>query len=195
MNKQRKILLGVVVLGIAAVLVDRVVLSDGATDPASAQAGAFHLGDSPAAQPSRGAVGGQPIAIPPAPSVSDGPPISQRLREARRASSQDPPRDAFTTEAAWAKPRDREAVADPGQARSEAVRAFESRYRLLAVMGSGESGVALIRSLADQSDHPLPVGGEIGGFKLLSVTAGRNGRAAIFDSPNGYTLLTLNDKE
>lgn len=194
MNKQRKFLLGVVALGVAALLLDRVVLSDGATDPASAQAGAFTITTGEVASPARGAAVVKPVPVLTG-SQADGPSISQRLHSARQNVSNIGARDAFTTDAAWAQSVEPETAADPVEVRPDVLREFESRHKLLAVMGTGASGMALIRNLADHNDSAMPIGGTIDGFELVSVTAGRNGRAAVFSSPHGFAILKLNDKE
>jgi hypothetical protein len=182
LTTRQKILLGIVILGIGAVLIDRLLLDSGASGPRSAAASV--VTSMPDVVPVTAMVGeAAPTATTDMSPSFDGPFLAERL--AMYASENDvlPQHvaDIFTPSNTWCNT---ETVA-PGPAGKDgdeqAVSNFIKNYTLGSVLVSDGNGVAVING------KPVLVGQRVKGFELVQIT----GNAAVFTQNGGEQQVKL----
>ncbi|MCC6682983.1 MAG: hypothetical protein IT445_18950 [Phycisphaeraceae bacterium] len=180
MSRERKILLGLLALGLSAVGVDRFVLASGETDPAAAEAQQYMVSpqsaestavEAPAATAEAAAIK-QPV-------TPAGPSIAQRLRDTgqQQASKLDATRNVLTPEASWYGDQPATSAAqNPTQV--DPIEQFLRTHTLSAVMNN---------RIAIVNGQPYRVGDSLVDFRLVAV--GNSG--ATFQFGDQMVDLTL----
>lgn len=201
MSEQRKkqVCALVIVLGIGAVAIDRLVIGAGATGPTDAMAQYA----APAASSTVGvASGARPAPIPPVEvALTDEKTLPRRMEKlaAERQLSADHMRDAFLAPASWqlvespkpaptAAPAGRPAPDQPESPAESAASAFERTYRLSTVLLNNQGGMAIVASTDGASkSRVIIVGQSLDGFTLDRVTA----TSAVFSQGEQTATLSL----
>ncbi len=191
MNRERKILVAILVLGLLALVVDQLFLSTG--EPASADAAVTvppsAIGMSAiTAPPTIGDIAAadapsSSVESPDAPALAQVPPsVAGRLRKAEQGMAIDPQdvADAFEPPASWL-PQPDAADGQAAQPLSAQGRAFAQRHQLEAVMLQGERSFILV------DGKPLRSGDVLDGWTLVQIDA----RSAVFEAGDVRAVLRL----
>lgn len=171
LTRQQKVLVTILALGVGAMLIDRLVLSSGATGPSPAAAHAVRSAATGAGDVSLIDEAQALAALIAADRNDDD--VADRLAEYARQHGLDVSsmRDGFEPSPTWVAPA---AAAQTGPDRPAAMpqdhERFVRSHKLVAVMGSGPGAVAVIDGRA------LRVGQIIDGYRLIEVRE----RTAIF---------------
>ncbi len=163
MSRERKILIGLLALGLTAVGFDRFVLGTGETDPAAAGAEQYVV--TPQSTESAAPVAPatpEATTTPPKTAAPAGPSIAQRLRQTaqEQASKLDAERNALTPDASWYGDSPATSVAqNPTQV--DPVEQFLRTHTLSAVMNN---------RIAIVNGQPYRVGDSVVDFQLVAVS-------------------------
>lgn len=165
LSKERKIFIGLLVVALGVVFVDRVIIGTDVTEPKPAKAKSAEQPSNP--KPAAAS------AEHSAPIPMRGPAISDRLSKAVQAHGASPSadmRDAFAPSGAWA--------AELGSGQGDiGPKPFHERHRLVAVVVvEGERYVII-------DDQTLGVGNTLDGYTLVDVSE----RTAVLES-NGHRV-------
>ncbi len=187
MSKQKKVLLGVVGVGLAVVALDRLVflgeVTGGPTEASAATSAAMvsapasfepaaGRADTPAVDPAASRASASAGAV----SVAD-----QLRRAAEKLNLQGPPaREAFEPSRAWVGTRRQ---ADEAGPRDHVADRFRSDHRLMGVMRRGDRPVAIVNGT------PMSVGQRLDGFTLVSIDPSARTPTATFEK--GTTRVEL----
>ncbi len=192
LTRERKFLIVILGLGLAVLVFDRLVLSGGAGVPASASAEvtADRGGTRQIAAESRPTAAGKSqkgatIHADRQVDTSAGEQyIAIRLDAwADNHSNPDTVRDAFTPSGQWVGG---DVQGDPDQVLvRKAIEQFKTRYKLMAIMGSGTKGLAIING------RPCPVGTMVDGFRLMELKQVDTVFTAVFEYRDQHVELTL----
>lgn len=185
MTRQRKWLLGVLGVGVAAVIVDQTLMgapsaahaTDGAEPPAAPLVDASAAGDASATPPTTPSTGTEPI---------DLSAFSRRLSELPPIDAGESDRvDAFAPPAAWVV--EQAAVVTPPEAAPQAIsaEAFALKYRLTGTMNADGVQIAVLGS------EPYRVGMRVDGFILRHVAS----RLAVWESLETGESIVLRETE
>ena len=160
LTKERKVYLGILAVGLVALVADRVFLGGGGVPPSSAEAAATPLVIGPIAQLPQARAPGTASAWPKQPNVS----IADRLAAVATTEgiNTSEVKDAFGPSAAWLAQL-RPSADRPSGLPLDLAEAFCQRHRLTAVMVQGGGGKAIV------DDKCLAVGEKIDGFALVAV--------------------------
>jgi len=185
MSKQKKVLLGVVGVGLAVVALDRLVFLGEVTGGPSEASAATSAGMASASfEPAAGradtaaadATAARANVSADVVSVAD-----QLRRAAEKLNLQGPPvREAFVPSEAWVGPRGHATEAAP---RDQAAERFRSDHRLMGVMRRGDRPVAIVNGIA------MSVGQRLEGFTLVSIDPSARTPKATFEK--GKTRVEL----
>ena len=187
LTRQQKLLCAIVALGIVAVALDRLVISQSTTQPHSAAAAdAVSASQGEASQSSLDAE----ALLDSAPAELDSPSLSKMLERvaAEHNVSHSAPADAFTPPEAWVPRTPPEPRSEPDQNdgtapdNTDAITTadrFVKRHRLVAVMVDHGAGLAIVDGQA------VRVGETLDGFTLRRVAQ----RKAVFEK--GATSVEL----
>ena len=176
LNKERKIYVALLAVGLSALTVDRVFSSSDAEETPEPPA-ALIVNKSDAAGTAKASVGATEAAAP------DFNPIITRLRtldEVERLSGT-PTEDAFQMPLRWAAAYRTEA---PQTRRLSSIEEFQQNHQLNAVMLAGRQSRAIV------DGRTISMGQAFDGFKLVEVTE----RFAVLESSSGQVVLRLNHR-
>jgi len=170
LEKRQKVFIAIFLLGLVALVVDRVFLRPEG-GPEKASAGAFELYGVPVST-------AEPVTGPP---ETQNPTVAERLdrlwsdQEVNEADMRDP----FSLTKSWQV----SAVASASPAPDETA-VFAKAHRLVAVVMDGRQSYALV------NDRVLTLGEQMDGFTLVSVGA----KSAVFDRQGKQIVLELVSK-
>lgn len=166
-TKERKLYVGVLAAGLAALVTDRLTGGGQSADPPPDEpASALVVKSTPQTAPAAAAAPAPPAAARK---------LSERLT-AWAANAPRKPRDPFVPAAAWSGVADVDAI--PPSAGPER---FRQNHRLTAVLMSGRQSQAII------DGTPIRLGEVFKGFRLVSVDESK----AVLNSPAGSVTLSL----
>jgi len=147
LTKQRKVYLGVLAVGLVALVIDRAFLGGGGVSPSSAEGAVIPPVKAPAGAMS-----------PQQPNVS----IADRLAAATEAANASELKDAFRPSDAWLAQL-RPSADRPAVAPLDLAQSFSQRHRLMGVMLQTGGGKAIV------DDRCMAVGEKMDGFTLVAV--------------------------
>lgn len=169
LSKERKIFVGVLLLALGALFVDRVVIGSDVTEPQRASAGQASAPARTGEPPAAASVANTPQSPPQGPSIAD------RLREVTQArgSARGDVRDALAPSKAWA---DELGLGQSDTTVQQEI-PFQDRHHLVAaVVIDGDRYVII-------DDQTLGLGNTLDGYTLVDV----NERTAVLES-NGHRV-------
>jgi len=172
LSRERKMLVGVLVIAGAGLLFDRVLLGAGMTGPAESSAGVIDASVDPATLLI-------PIDPAAAPALSSSPTLADRLRLATggHAPPEDGGRDAFAVHPDWVAAA-QQSLATDDEAVADMISAFRSAHKLDAVLVTGGRPCAVV------DGRMVYIGQALGGYRLLEVEE----RSAVFER-NGVRVV------
>jgi len=162
LSKQQKTLIGVLGLGGAALFVDRALLGYADTGPARADAAPIKTANMPPLQQTSAPETGGSNQDTPQRTLPYGLSVADRLMSTALAQNFDPDQidDAFTPRSPWVVSA---TATSPQVCQDQASEKFLRDHHLVAVLGAGRSGLAVING------KTIRVGKSISGFTLVRV--------------------------
>lgn len=172
LSKQRKAYVGVLGLGLAALIVDRGFLGSGATAPASASASVDNA---------------QPVAITTASAVSigrTGPGVTERLDAMRAQAAPDSAPDAFAVVSSWYESAAKPATNDPEKP-------ADPKYHLTSVLTdkAGNPLFAVVNGLK------IALSDEVQGIRLIDAGGTKGATPGFATIEVGGERIRLSMKE
>jgi len=179
---QRKLCIGILVLGLAALAADRLVLGSSASAEADNPADLLVAGGSGGA---RGGSAGK--AAGPQGTGAGVVSVLERLRKYAESQGAEVAemRDAFQVSPAWIGPVRR--AEEPSEAAISPVEVFKRSHHLTGVMVGKSQSQAIV------DGKSISIGQEVGDFRLIAVSH----RLAVFESGEGHgqVVLRIVDKD
>lgn len=181
LTKERKILVGVLALGMGALVVDRLFLATGASGPSQASAAETSTSASTGSAADSAGTGSVSSLTTKDGATAQGPSVAEQLRHAAARETAAKPRNAFSLASPWfAKSRSQQ-TRDSWKQR---VTTFRRNHQLDAVLGgSNGSATAVING------ESLSVGDSVGGFNLVAIGS----RSAVFSNEAGRFTLYVSE--
>lgn len=191
MTKERKIYAAVLGVVVAGLLIDQVVLQDGATGPQAATAGLATSAPGPGGPDLSNIDDVVKKMNQAAATLSDEHTLSHRLQQFAAARKYELPRvsNAFKPDESWVA----KTATKTATTAAKVIETFRAAHQLTGVMVSSQGGVAMVQTKAAGAGGagarrtPLRVGQTIDGMTLISVTD----KTATFSGSGVQLTLTL----
>jgi len=195
LTRERKILIVVLGLGLAALVADRLVLGTSATSPSTASAQQYvTMSEAQKADKAGQRDHYADSSVPKLEQMPSSGNTSQAYiageldlwSKSHPDNNTDSLRDVFQLPEEWSG----STIDDPSETKiRRAVEEFQSQNKLMAIMGSGKKGMAIING------KPYPVGAMIGQFQLVELQQANTVFKAVFKyMDRTVELILVNDR-